>query len=58
MTTTNHVVAKMVRVENDPESGKLYIVFEIVDEKFKRKIINDFGTDVDLELDGKELKEV
>lgn len=54
----NKIVARAVRIETDEASGKLYIVFEIIDEKFKHRIKNDWSSDIELELNGKELKEI
>lgn len=47
-----------MRVEEDERSGKIYLVFEVVDEKFKQRIKKDWSTDIPVELIGKELKEV
>ena len=50
-----HPVAQLVRVERGKTSGALYIVFEVTDEKFKKKLEKDIMADVDLEMDGKYL---
>mgnify|MGYP003440854967 CR=1 FL=1 len=55
MKPFEHVVAQAVRVEKDLTSGKLYLVFEIVDEQFKKRIENDWSKDVEVKLVGKEL---
>lgn len=47
---SHNTVARAVRIETDEKSGKLYIVFEIIDEKFKQKIKNEWDKDIPLEL--------
>lgn len=53
----NHTVAKLIRVERDSKSNKVHLIFEIIDEKFKQKIINDWTADQELKLNGKDLEE-
>ena len=53
----NQTVAVAVRVEHQPETDKVFLVFEIVDEKFKQKIKADWSKDIDLKLVGKTLEE-
>jgi hypothetical protein len=50
-----HTVATAVRIEHIPETDRVFLVFEIVDEQFKQKIKADWTQDIDLELKGKEL---
>ena len=50
MKNLHDTVARAVRIETDEKSGKLYIVFEITDEKFKQKIKNNWNEDMPLEL--------
>jgi hypothetical protein len=51
-------VATAVRLESESSSGKLYIVFEIVDEEFKKRINDNWKADIPLVLIGKDLKEI
>lgn len=53
----NHTIAKVVRVEHDPETDKIYLVFQIVDEGFKRRVKKDWMQDIDVKLIGKNLVE-
>ena len=55
MSQMHHVVAKAVRVEHEETSDKIYLVFEIVDEKFRKEIRDNWTKDVDLKLIGKNL---
>lgn len=52
---TKEVVAIAVRVETNPDSGNVYLVFKIVDEGFKARIKKDWVEDVELKLIGKNL---
>lgn len=49
------VIAEACRMESD--GGELYLVFKIIDEKFKAKIKKDWMRDIDLKIDGKNLYE-
>lgn len=51
----NHTVAKAVRVEYNPDLDRLYLVFEITDEKFKQEIRKDWLADIELEVIGRDL---
>ena len=48
-------LAEAIRIEYDQHSGKLYIVFEVVDEKFKRDIKTNWIEDIEYRLVGKKL---
>lgn len=50
-----HTVAEAVRIEYDEKSGAVYLVFELTDEDFKKRIKEDWTTDIEVELDGKKL---
>jgi len=52
-----HVVAEAVRVEYIQSDGKLFLVFEITDEKFKKKIKDDWTQEIDLKIIDKKLAE-
>jgi hypothetical protein len=45
-----HEVATAVRVESENKTGKIYIVFEITDEKFRHQIKTDWMQDIDLKI--------
>lgn len=53
-----HTVATAVRVEHESDTDRVYLVFEITDEKFKRKIKDDWTQDIDLKLIDKKLVEI
>jgi len=55
MKTPKQTVAKAIRVEHDPDSDDLFLVFEIVDDDFKRRIKRDWTDDIELKLIGKNL---
>lgn len=50
-------VARAIRMETDPNTGDLYIVFKVVDEYFKQRIKEDWQDDVKLKIIGKDLVE-
>ena len=43
-------VATAVRLEHDPETDTFYLVFKIIDEKFRNKIKNEWTQDIDLKV--------
>jgi len=49
MNNQYKTVAKAVRVEKDSKDN-LYLVFEIIDEDLKKRIINDWTSDIELIL--------
>lgn len=49
------VVAEAVRIEYEEKSGAVFLVFEIIDEDFKKRIKKDWTADISLELDNKKL---
>lgn len=49
------VVANAVRLEYNSTTGELLVIFKVVDEKFKREMMDDFNKNVDLVLVGKDL---
>jgi len=51
-------VARAVRMEVDPITGDLYLVFRVIDESFKQRVRDSWMDDVELVLLGKELKEI
>jgi hypothetical protein len=55
---TYDTVARAVRMEVDPITGDLYLVFRVIDESFKQRVRDNWMGDVELVLCGKTLKEV
>lgn len=49
------VVAKGIRFEINPDTGTMYLIFEVTDELYKQHIFKNWSTDHNLELDGKNL---
>jgi hypothetical protein len=49
------VVAEAVRIEYEEKSGAVYLVFEITDEDFKKRIKTDWTADIEVELEDKKL---
>ena len=48
-------VAEAVRIEYEEKSDTVYLVFEITDEDFKKRIKKDWNADIELELENKKL---
>lgn len=44
------VVAEAVRIEYEEKTGKLYIVFEVKDEKYKQDIRTNWTKDIEYKL--------
>ena len=55
---THDTVARAVRMEVDPITGDLYLVFKVIDESFKQRVRDNWMDDVELVLLGKTLKEI
>lgn len=53
----NKVVAEAVRLEYEEKTGKLYIVFEVKDEKYKQDIKKNWTKDIEYRLVDKMLVE-
>ena len=53
----DRVVAEAVRIEYEEKTGKLYIVFEVKDEKYKQDIKKNWTKDIEYRLVGKCLVE-
>ena len=52
---TQDTVARAVRIEIDPNTGDMYLVFRVIDESFKQKIREDWDSDIQLKILGKDL---
>lgn len=44
------VVGEAIRVEYDEKSGKIYLVFEITNEKYKQNIKKDWTKDIEFKI--------
>jgi hypothetical protein len=44
------VVAEAVRIEHEEKTGRLYIVFEVKDEKYKQDIKKNWMKDIEFRL--------
>lgn len=55
MKADEQIVGEAVRIEFDENSGKLYIVFEISNEKQKQNIMKTWADDIEYKLIGKSL---
>lgn len=53
----NKVVAEAVRLEYEEKTGKLFIVFEVKDEKYKQDLKRDWTKDIEFRLIDKSLVE-
>lgn len=51
------VVAEACRIEYEEKSGKLYIVFEVKDEKYKQDIKKNWTKDIEFRLVDRSLVE-
>jgi hypothetical protein len=50
-------VARAVRIEIDPTTNDMYLVFRIIDERFKRKVRENWNNDIPVEVQGLSLVE-
>jgi hypothetical protein len=51
-------VARAIRMEIDPITGDLYLVFKVIDESFKQRVRENWMDDVELKLLGRALIEI
>jgi hypothetical protein len=51
------IVAEAVRIEFEEQTGKLFIVFEVKDEKYKQDIKKNWTKDIEYRLVDKKLVE-
>lgn len=52
---TYDTIARAVRMEIDPLTGDVYLVFKVLDEAFKQKVREDWDQDVELKILGRDL---
>ena len=50
-----HVVARAVRLEYKENSDDVFVVFKVVDEQFKKQVLQDWNKDVELQVIGTDL---
>jgi hypothetical protein len=50
MKSFETIIAEAVRIEFEEKTGKLYIVFEVIDEKYKRDIKTNWTADIEFRL--------
>jgi len=50
MKPNEEVVGEAVRIEYEEKSGKLFLVFEIVNEKYKQDIKKNWTQDIEYKL--------
>lgn len=50
-----HTVATAIRVEYEEKTDTVYLVFEIEDEQFKKRIKDDWTEDIELRVIDKKL---
>jgi hypothetical protein len=50
MKNNQNIVAEAVRIEYEEKTGKLYIVFEVKDEKYKQDIKKNWTKDIEYRL--------
>jgi hypothetical protein len=55
MKPNEHIVATAIRVEWEETTGKLFLVFEITDEKYKQDIKRNWTEDIEYQLIDKNL---
>lgn len=53
MKADEQIIGEAIRIEFDENSGKLYIVFEISNEKQKQNIMKTWADDIEYKLIGK-----
>lgn len=57
MSAKYETIAKAVRIELDKKNDDIYIVFKIIDERFKKKVREDWLSDYELMIVDKNLVE-
>jgi hypothetical protein len=50
MRNDEKVVGEAIRVEFEEKTGKLFLVFEIIDEKYKQDIKKNWTQDIEFRL--------
>jgi hypothetical protein len=55
MLPSENIIAEATRIEQDEASGKLYIVFEITNEQYRKYILENWMNDIEFKLINKGL---
>ncbi len=55
MKNGQHIVGEATRIEVENYSGKLFIIFEITDEKYKQEIVKTWTDDIEFVIIDKKL---
>ncbi len=55
MKNYEEIVGEAVRIEYNESTGKLFLIFEITNEKFKQVIKKDWTNDIEFKLKNKSL---
>lgn len=55
MKAYEHVIGEAKRIELDEHTGKLFVVFEIIDEKIKQQMRIDWTKDMEFRIINKTL---
>jgi hypothetical protein len=55
MKPSDKIVASAVRIEYEEKTGKLFLVFEITDTKYKQDIKRDWTKDIEFRIIDKHL---
>jgi hypothetical protein len=55
MKATEEVMGEAVRVEVEEKTGRLFIVFEITNEKYRQEVKNNWTNDIEFRLIDKKL---
>ena len=55
MKANEHSIASCIRIEQDPKTGSMYLVFEIHDPGFKKKVKEEWSKNIEFKLKGFEL---
>lgn len=50
MKSYEEAIAEAIKIEYNPDTGKLCIVFQILNEKFKKKILETWTKDIEYEI--------
>ena len=55
MNNNCDTIARAVRMEIDPLTGDLYLVFKVIDEAFKQNVRENWEQDLELKILGRDL---
>jgi hypothetical protein len=52
---TPDTIARAVRIEIDPLTGDVYLVFKVIDEAFKQNVRENWEQDIEVKVLGRDL---